>query len=320
MIHNDKESLQPFLDEENDAQDGSFELPELNTNSQISAGGGRNSSPYDSADEEELSGGRRTVEKSQLISRRSCTRAILFMLGAQVFSASMNVSIRLLENTETHLHPLQILFVRMSITTVILSLLSLSGVVLIAAPDAILPWSSSSKPVPTPPGLTTDEATATVIKRLQALAVGLLGVCGSAAAFLSMSALGKAENPLTVVNYFAALCTAASLAGLFVLPGLGGFRVPGDWWEWVLLCFSGVSGFLMQFLITLSLQAEKSLVAVNMVYTQIVFSLVLDGVVFHIIPHAVSLFGCTLIVGSAVLLAWHKTRAQRKAGNIEDGP
>lgn len=128
---------------------------------------------------------------------------------------------------------------------VVLSLLSLSGVVLIAAPDAILPWSLSSKPVPTPSGLTTDEATATLIKRLQALAVGLLGVCGSAAAFLSMSGLGKAEDPLTVVNYFAALCTVASLAGLFVLPGLGGFRAPGDWWEWVLLCFSGISGFLM---------------------------------------------------------------------------
>lgn len=108
MIHNDKESLQPFLDQEHDAQDGSFELPELNTNNQIPAGGGRNSSPYDPADGEELSGGRHTIEKPRLISRRSCTRAILFMLGAQVFSASMNVSIRLLENTETHLHPLQV--------------------------------------------------------------------------------------------------------------------------------------------------------------------------------------------------------------------
>lgn len=74
-----------------------------------------------------------------------------------------------------------------------------------------------------------------------------------------------------------------------------------------------------QFLITLSLQAEKSLVAVNMVYTQIVFALVLDGLVFQSLPHVVSLGGCALICGSAIFLAWHKTRARNKAANAEEG-
>lgn len=59
--------------------------------------------------------------------------------------------------------------------------------------------------------------------------------------------------------------------------------------------------------------------AVNMVYTQIVFALALDGLVFHTMPHAISLGGCALICGSAVFLAWHKTRAKKKAGSPEDG-
>ncbi|KAI3392620.1 hypothetical protein diail_5438 [Diaporthe ilicicola] len=171
-------------------------------------------------------------------------------------------------------------------TQAILSLVSLAGVLLVAAPDALLP-SSPSAPTAAATTPAGEAENTTVMNRIKALAVGPLGVCGSAAAFLAMSALGKAEDPLTVVNYFAALCAAASMAGLAVLPGLGGFRAPGDAMEWVLLFFSGMSGFLMQFLITLSLQAERSLVAVNMVYTQVVFALVLDGVVFGSIPHAV---------------------------------
>lgn len=69
----------------------------------------------------------------------------------------------------------------------------------------------------------------------------------------------------------------------------------------------------------MSLQAEKSLVAVNMVYTQIVFALTLDAIVFHTIPHVVSLLGCAMIMGSAVFLAWHRTKARKKAGNAEEG-
>lgn len=120
---------------------------------------------------------------------------------------------------------------------ILLSIVSLFGVLLVASPDAILPASGND----TAPG---DSDTLGLVSRIWALCVGLLGVCGSAAAFLCMSVIGKAENPLTVVNYFAALCTIISLVALIVLPGLG-FQAPGSFWEWTLLFFSGLSGFLM---------------------------------------------------------------------------
>ncbi|KAJ4391247.1 hypothetical protein N0V93_004864 [Gnomoniopsis smithogilvyi] len=322
--------------------------------------------------------------------KKPATYAILYMLGAQIFSASMNVSIRLLENASTHLHPLQILFVRMSITTfgitfwllrqrqftsivgkqanrpllllrafggfmgvfglyyslrylnlseatvitfmmplvaslggylllgsavswleILLSTISLFGVLLVASPDDFSP--SRVTAVAQNESDVVDTAS-----RIWAVCVGLLGVCGSAAAFLCMSSIGKSESPFTIVNYFAALCTLVSCASLVVLPGLG-FQMPGDVWEWVLLFFSGLSGFLMQFLITMSLQAEKSLVAVNMVYTQVVFALALDAVVFHTIPHAASFAGCTMICASALVLAWHKTKLKSRAESLETG-
>lgn len=213
---------------------------------------------------------------------------------------------------------------------ILLSTISLLGVLLVASPDAIISG-----------GLTRlnkgELEPVDGSSRIWAICIGLLGVCGSAAAFLCMSYIGKTESPLTVVNYFAALCTLASCIALIVLPGLG-FQAPGDMWEWGLLFFSGLSGFFMvsvmvyqtivdiagltrmqQFLITMSLQAEKSLVAVNMVYTQIAFALALDAIVFHTIPHSVSLAGCALICSSALFLAWHRTKTRVKSDSPEDG-
>lgn len=118
---------------------------------------------------------------------------------------------------------------------ILLSILSLFGVVLVASPDALFSASEATL---------GDAAAVSSVERVWALCVGLLGVCGSAAAFLSMSAIGKTEDPLTVVNYFAAMCTVVSCVALIVLPGLG-FQAPGDIWEWALLFFSGLSGFLM---------------------------------------------------------------------------
>lgn len=119
----------------------------------------------------------------------------------------------------------------------LLSVVSLFGVLLVASPDAIFPASGDDATVDDPNAVS-------LVSRIWALCVGLLGVCGSAAAFLSMSVIGKTESPLTVVNYFAALCTVVSVAALVILPGLG-FQVPENAWEWMLLFFSGLSGFFM---------------------------------------------------------------------------
>lgn len=122
---------------------------------------------------------------------------------------------------------------------ILLSIISLFGVLLVASPGAIFTTDLNDSE-PGDPG----SVDASSSSRVWAICIGLLGVCGSAAAFLCMSYIGKAESPLTVVNYFAALCTLASFIALILLPGLG-FQAPVDMWEWGLLFFSGLSGFFM---------------------------------------------------------------------------
>lgn len=103
MAVHEKEALQPFLHgdhDSDDSRDGSFELPEL-TRRSTGAGHPTDDSRPSSCDHD-------SVNEKPHPAKKPATYAIIFMLGAQVFSASMNVSIRLLENASTHLHPLQV--------------------------------------------------------------------------------------------------------------------------------------------------------------------------------------------------------------------
>lgn len=96
---------------------GSLELPVLNTKLGYHRQHHGDTPPTSPSDQLEFEEATTLPHKPHPPAKRSATYAILFMLAAQVFSASMNVSIRLLENASTHLHPFQILFVRMSVTT-----------------------------------------------------------------------------------------------------------------------------------------------------------------------------------------------------------
>lgn len=103
MSINEKEALRPFLrgdHDGDDSRDGSLELLELARHDTCTEDPADDSRPSSS--------GHDSVNEKPQPPKKPATYAIIFMLGAQVFSASMNVSIRLLENTSTHLHPLQV--------------------------------------------------------------------------------------------------------------------------------------------------------------------------------------------------------------------
>lgn len=120
MGKQDEEALQPFLNgHDHESRDASLELPELHhrviheddNDDNDTVDSTLLSSPPSSIGNpsEQL----HFVEDKYVLEKppppkRPAAYAIAFMLGAQVFSASMNVSIRLLENTSTQLHPLQV--------------------------------------------------------------------------------------------------------------------------------------------------------------------------------------------------------------------
>ena len=138
--------------------------------------------------------------------------------------------------------------------------------------------------------------------RAKGVAVAMLGVLGSACAFTTLRWIGNRTHALITVNYFATWCTLVSLVMMFALPGVG-FLLPANLMEWCYLFFLGMCGFIMQCLLAAGLQYEKSSRATNMVYTQMLWALGFDKLIFGTTPGWLSIIGSSLILGSAIFVA-----------------
>ncbi|RDL38111.1 Uncharacterized protein BP5553_05544 [Venustampulla echinocandica] len=202
------------------------------------------------------------------------------------------------------------------------SLVSLFGVILIARPTSFFASTPESSPSGTHAGNSTAAAdspnsgfpTPTSAQRLSAVAVAMLGVLGAAGAFTTIRWIGKRAHPLISVNYFAVFCTIIStffltLAQPLHLSDSLSFRLPTSLRQWSMLIFLGICGFIMQFLLTLGLAAggrKNGSKSTSMVYTNMLFALALDKMVFGQTPDWWSLGGSALILASAVFVAMQK--------------
>lgn len=205
-------------------------------------------------------------------------------------------------------------------------LVSLFGIILIARPTSLLPGrSSEQRPVASgsadavPPPTNSTSIAHSVSpdhvkpsQRLAAVGFGLMGVCGAACAYTSIRWIGQRAHPLISVTYFSTWCTVVSVVVVLAVPAVD-FRLPDNLAEWAYLIFLGVSGFLMQFLLTAGLAHEKSSRATNMLYTQILFALAFDKLVFDITPGIWSIVGSSLVLGSAMYIAVYKETPKMKS-------
>jgi drug/metabolite transporter (DMT)-like permease len=213
--------------------------------------------------------------------------------------------------------------------------ISIFGVVLIARPTSLFSGMSGTTPpasgdadvAPLVNG--TDPATSahsaydyshvTPELRLKGVAVAMLGVLGAAIAYTTLRWIGRRAHALISVNYFATWCTLVSLVMMFALPDVG-FLLPANIKEWSYLFFLGICGFIMQFLLAAGLQYEKSSRATNMVYTQMLFALGFDKLIFGTTPGWLSVVGSSLILGSALYVAVQKDMAVSNAGTATYAP
>ena len=196
----------------------------------------------------------------------------------------------------------------------IAGIISFLGVVLIARPTSLIPHHSDVPPVASSAGDGFPSINATVpaglqetnhvtsAQRLSAVGVALLGVLGGACAYTTIRWIGKRAHPLISVNYFAAGSDIVSTVALLAIPGID-FQLPANLKQWIYLVFLGVCGFIMQFLLTAGLQHEKSSRATNMIYTQMLFALAFDKIVFNTTPGVWGIAGSSLILGSALYVA-----------------
>ncbi|KAK7985228.1 hypothetical protein PG996_005531 [Apiospora saccharicola] len=146
---------------------------------------------------------------------------------------------------------------------------------------------------------------ATPEERSLAVLLGVIGTFGAAAAYSTIRVIGKRAHSLVSVNYFAVLATVGSCLIILVHPDLE-FKLPENAMQWFLLIAIGVAGFLLQFLLTEGLQREKAGRATNLIYTQLVFALILERIVWGTTPSGWSLVGAALIIGAALWVMLQK--------------
>ncbi|KAI0844827.1 hypothetical protein F5Y00DRAFT_247775 [Daldinia vernicosa] len=201
----------------------------------------------------------------------------------------------------------------------IAGLIAFAGVLFIARPTFLFPQHRAHEPelngtrifmADQPKGI-VPSVPATPAERSIAALLAVIGTFGAAAAYSTIRVIGKRAHSLVSVNYFAVLATVGSFVIILVVPDLH-FEIPQNVTQWALLVAIGVAGFLLQFLLTEGLQREKAGRATNLIYTQMVFALILERVVWGTTPPAESLFGSALIIGSAIWVSLQKNKAATK--------
>ncbi|OAQ98778.1 hypothetical protein LLEC1_05574 [Akanthomyces lecanii] len=216
---------------------------------------------------------------------------LFFVFLAQIFASIMAMTTRLLETGfDTKFHALQIIFVRMIVT---------------AGIGSAYMWYKKVPGFPLgPPGVR-----GLLVLRGAAGTIGLFGLyCKLPAGPL------KTPSRMLTVNYFAVAATVLSCAVLLVHPDIG-FQTPRSTAQWLLLLSIGLSGFLLQVLLTEGLQRERAGRATNMIYTQLVTALIIEKVVWGTTPPLESFIGSLLIVGAAIWVG-----VQRKMPAVEKKP
>ncbi|KAK8216071.1 hypothetical protein IWZ01DRAFT_430957 [Phyllosticta capitalensis] len=170
-------------------------------------------------------------------------------------------------------------------------LFSFAGVIIIAQPPWLFPNHHEEVP----------DASATM--RTIAVTGLLLGAVTATASYTIIRGIGYRAHALISVNYYSLTSTLGS--GLFLLfaPGIG-FQLPANGRQWTLLAILGCSGFLLQFLLTAGLQHDKSAVATSMMYSQVLFALVLDKAIWGNVPGFASLCGGVLVLASTIYVAF----------------
>lgn len=182
------------------------------------------------------------------------------------------------------------------------ALVSLGGVILIAQPFRKREGGNGDSP-----------SSADSYHHVLATIVAFVGVIGAAGAYTSIRMIGRRAHPLVSVTYFSTVTTIISLVAMAAVPGVP-FRLPSNTLEWSFMVGLGVCGFLLQFLLTAGLSyvppAEVSVSkagqgsrATSMVYTQVVFALFYDKIIWGTTMSLVSAAGSVLILACAIYVA-----------------
>lgn len=114
--------------------------------------------------------------------------------------------------------------------------------------------------------------------------------------------IGTRTHPMIILNYFA--WAVVFVTGSYI--AVSGRQWPSSWFSWSCLVLMAICGFTMDSLLTVGIVNDKSPVATVMIYSQVVWALLVDIVVWHISPNIWAFVGVCLVVCSLSVLSLHK--------------
>lgn len=223
-------------------------------------------------------------------------------VGGQYWSllylnVSDTVCITFLAPTITSLMAYIFLHERFTAVEAIGGMVALFGVVLIAKPHFLLKLFTSVD--------STIDDNISSNSRIIGSLFAFFSTFGTAVAMCAIRKIGFNAHPLFMVSIYALFTLVASFVGIIILPGLS-FQIPHTVKQWSLLTAIGVTGFVMQFLLTAGMQREKAARAISMTYTQLVYASIFDFITNGTIPQGWSLVGEIVIVLAVFSIVYFK--------------
>nr|XP_018261333.1 uncharacterized protein I303_05770 [Kwoniella dejecticola CBS 10117]OBR83491.1 hypothetical protein I303_05770 [Kwoniella dejecticola CBS 10117] len=122
--------------------------------------------------------------------------------------------------------------------------------------------------------------------------------------------IGDKAHALHSIGYFSYTCTICT--GLYILIDPRPLAFVESLRDFLFIILIGIFGFCAQTLLTLGLQREKAGRAGLALYTQVLFSLILEFLIWQTIPSFLSALGTTIILTSAFWATTSKSKEAEK--------
>jgi drug/metabolite transporter (DMT)-like permease len=141
---------------------------------------------------------------------------------------------------------------------------------------------------------------------LGGLAAVLSAVCYAVSA-IALRVLSRTETTESLVVYFTALLSLG--AGLIALPGWRPMMLA----DLPLLLGIGVFGSIAQYLITEAFTNAPASVVAPFEYTALLWGVLLDLVVWKVLPGAITLLGGAVVIGAGLFLIARERQSRPEA-------
>jgi len=212
----------------------------------------------------------------------------------QYLSLSDSIVLTLLTPLCTAIGGLIFLREKFSRVEALAGMVSLIGVILIARPFGLDGYSNSKE---------DDE---TIGQRMGAVCTALLSVLGTSVAYISIRAIGKRAHSLHSMTYFS--FWSVVMSSVVLIARRTPLVIPRQESFVYMLFLIGIFGFIAQTLMTIGYQIEAAGRASMGIYSQVVFGVILERLVFGTVPGLLSILGTCLILGSGLYVTMTKVK------------